>query len=406
MVESAIEVLRAGGMVVVVDDPARENEGDLVMAARHVTAADVNFMATHGRGLICVPMTRERLADLAIPPMVARAEDHHGTAFHVGVDLRGQASGISASERAATIRALADLSSRPEQFSRPGHVFPLAYHPGGVRARAGHTEASLDLVKLAGAGEAAVICEIAGHDGEMMRLADLRCFAARHSLPLVTIGQLQEHLAQTRIVERAVSVRIPLEHGAFTFVGYRDAMKREHVAAVLGRIDGESRVLARVHSECLTGDAFGSRRCDCGVQLESALAMIGAAGSGVVIYLRGHEGRGIGLVEKLTAYQLQDRGLDTVEANLALGHPADGRDYEVGAAILADLGVSSVRLLTNNPSKREGLERHGLSIAATVPLTSPPTIENVRYLSTKRTKLGHRLDLDSERPLTAQDSHP
>jgi 3,4-dihydroxy 2-butanone 4-phosphate synthase / GTP cyclohydrolase II len=391
-VTAAIEAVRAGRMVVVVDDPERENEGDLVMAASRATPDAVNFMAREGRGLICVPMTRERLDALAIPPMVRDADDRHRTAFHVGVDLLGQATGISAYERAETIRALADPSAVAADFTRPGHVFPLAYCPGGLHSRAGHTEASVDLVRVAGAGDAAVICEIAAEDGEMMRFPELSEFARAHQLPLVTIAQLQAHLEQPPSVTRVISAQVPLPYGVFTLVGFKDHQAgREHLAAVFGDI-GSGSTLVRVHSECLTGDVFGSKRCDCGAQLEQSLAMIANAGAGVVVYLRGHEGRGIGLLEKLSAYQLQDRGLDTVEANFALGHPADARDYGVGAAILADLGVTQVRLLTNNPAKREGLERYGVSVAETVRLVSPVTAENVRYLSTKRTKLRHDLD--------------
>jgi 3,4-dihydroxy 2-butanone 4-phosphate synthase/GTP cyclohydrolase II len=392
-VEPALEAIGSGGMAVVVDDPRRENEGDLVMAARHVTPAAVNFMATHGRGLICVPMLRERLDELHIPPMIDRRTDPRETAFHVGVDLRGQATGISAAERAQTIRALANSSSRAPDFCKPGHVFPLAYRPGGVLERPGHTEASVDLAVLARAGASAVICEIAADDGEMMRLPELRGFADRHGLPIIAISDLIEYLARPkRLVRRVSAARLPLKRGTFTVVGYRDLVDgREHLAAVFGEVDGAAGVLARVHSECLTGDVLGSRRCDCGSQLELALSMIANEGAGVLVYLRGHEGRGIGLLEKLSAYQLQDHGLDTVEANLALGHPVDGRDYGIGAEILTDLGITGIRLMTNNPTKRAALERHGICIVETVPLVTDPTAENVRYLSAKRTKMGHTL---------------
>jgi 3,4-dihydroxy 2-butanone 4-phosphate synthase/GTP cyclohydrolase II len=395
-IASAVNAMRDGKMVVIVDDPRRENEGDLVMAAASASPAAVNFMATHGRGLICVAMRRDRLDQLGIEPMTKRSSDPRRTAFHIGVDLRGQSTGISAAERSDTIRALADPRATAEQFVRPGHVFPLAYQPGGVLSRAGHTEASVDLAVLAGSPPAAAICEIASADGSMMRLPELERFADRHRLPLLMINELRDYLEAGRppLVERVSSARIPLRQGVFTFVGYRDrADGREHLAAVLGNVAGEAGVLARVHSECLTGDAFASLRCDCGAQLEEALSMVAASGSGVVVYLRGHEGRGIGLLEKLNAYQLQDRGLDTVEANEALGHPADGRDYALGAAILADLGVSSVRLITNNPAKRESLQSCGTQVVATVGTRAATTVENVRYLRTKRAKLGHDVDV-------------
>lgn len=393
-VDAAVEAIGTGGMAVVIDDPNREDEGDLVMAGRYATREAVNFMATHARGLICVPMPRERLDQLCIPPMVAHASDPRGTAFHVGVDLRGQATGISAGERAQTIRALADPSSTAASFTRPGHVFPLAYRAGGVLERAGHTEASIDLAVLANAGPSALICEIAAEDGDMMRLPELLRFAERHGLPLVTVGELIRYLAHARRVARRVSqAHVPLANGTFTVVGYLDSVDgREHIAAVYGDISGRRDVLVRLHSECLTGDVLGSRRCDCGRQLGAALHAIVDEGAGVVVYLRGHEGRGIGLLEKLKAYGLQDQGMDTVDANLALGHPADARDYAVGAQILGDLGVDNLRLMTNNPAKRRALEGHGLRVLETVPLTIEPTIENVRYLSAKGARMGHVLD--------------
>jgi 3,4-dihydroxy 2-butanone 4-phosphate synthase/GTP cyclohydrolase II len=393
-ISAAIDAIASGGMAVVVDDPQRENEGDLVMASTFVTPDAVNFMATHGRGLICAPMLRERLDELEIPPMVARGTDPKGTAFHVGVDLRGHATGISAAERASTIRALADPSSEPADFTQPGHVFPLAYHRGGVLARAGHTEASVDLAMLAGAGPAAVICEIASEDGEMMRLPELLRFAERYDLPVVAISDLIAHLIGPEpLVRRLSQARLPLEQGEFRMVGYRDLLDgREHLAAVMGDVAGHPGVLARVHSECLTGDVFGSQRCDCGEQLELALRMVAAEGAGIVVYLRGHEGRGIGLLEKLSAYGLQDRGLDTVDANLVLGHPADARDYAIGVQILRDLGVERLRLLTNNPAKREALQAHGIDVLETVPIVTDPRPENVRYLDAKRARMGHLLD--------------
>jgi 3,4-dihydroxy 2-butanone 4-phosphate synthase/GTP cyclohydrolase II len=403
-IKAAVDAIGAGGMAVVVDDPNRENEGDLVMAARFVTPEAVNFMATHARGLICAPMLRERLDELEIPPMVDRCTDPKGTAFHVGVDLREHSTGISAGERANTIRALADASSGATDFTQPGHVFPLAYRSGGVLERAGHTEASIDLALLAGAGPAAVICEIAAADGEMMRLPELFEFAQRHGLPVIAISDLVQHLMRPEgLVARVSEARVPLKEGDFTIVGYRDLQDgREHIAAVYGDVANRPGVLVRIHSECLTGDVLGSRRCDCGRQLELALAQVAEEGAGVVVYLRGHEGRGIGLLEKLNAYELQDAGLDTVDANIALGHPADARDYAVGARILQDLDVDDFRLLTNNPAKREALEELGRSVVESVPLVTLPTPENVRYLSAKRARMGHTLDVSAA---TASGNH-
>jgi 3,4-dihydroxy 2-butanone 4-phosphate synthase/GTP cyclohydrolase II len=400
-IESAIQAIAAGGMVVVVDDPSRENEGDLVMAAKFVTPDAVNFMATHGRGLICAPTLRERLDELEIPPMVERCSDPNGTAFHVGVDLREHSTGISAGERARTIRALGDPSSGAADFTQPGHVFPLAYRPGGVLKRAGHTEASVDLAILAGAGPAAVICEIAAANGEMMRLPELLEFADRHGLPIVAISDLIQYLRRpARLVSRVSEARVPLKQGDFTIVGYRDLVDgREHIAALCGAVADRPGVLVRIHSECLTGDVFGSQRCDCGRQLELALGMVAEEGAGVIVYMRGHEGRGIGLLEKLSAYALQDAGLDTVDANVALGHPPDGRDYSIGAQILQDLSVDNFRLLTNNPAKREALEQCGLSVRDSVPVVTHPTPENVRYLSAKRSRMGHTLDVGTWRQL-------
>jgi len=403
-VDEAIDAIRRGDMVVVVDDPDRENEGDLVIAAEFATPDAVNFMATHGRGLICVPLPVQRLEALGIPPMVGRNTDPKRTAFHVGVDLRARTTtGISASDRARTIRALADPAAVAGDFTQPGHVFPLGYRSGGVLERAGHTEASIDLAVLAGAAPAAVICEIAAADGEMMRLPELLEFAELHGFPVLAISDLVEYQAhRNRLVERVTEARMPLHDAQFTMVGYRDLVDgREHVAMVLGDVRGRPGVLVRVHSECLSGDVFGSRRCDCGRQLELALEMIADEGAGAVVYLRGHEGRGIGLLEKLRAYRLQDAGLDTVEANVALGHPADAREYGIAAQVLEELGIDSVRLLTNNPAKRRALEEHGLSVLECVPVVTAPTAENVRYLSTKRAKMGHMHDVDDAR-VTAQ----
>jgi 3,4-dihydroxy 2-butanone 4-phosphate synthase/GTP cyclohydrolase II len=391
-VEEAISEIALGRMVVVVDSPDRENEGDLIMAADAVTPEAINFMATYGRGLICVSMPPRRLVELEIGPMVRENTDPNGTKFHVSVDHRGQTStGISASDRAHTIAALADPGSRPDDFTRPGHVFPLASRPGGVLARAGHTEAAGDLSALAGRGPSGVLCEIADVDGEMARLPRLREFAAEHGLLITTISELIAYRRTNGCrVQRAGSARIPLAAGEFTAVGFRDvADGREHVAFVYGDLSRDSAPLVRVHSECLTGDVFGSRRCDCGEQLALALQMIADAGEGVVVYLRGHEGRGIGLLAKLDAYDLQDDGLDTVEANIALGLPADRRDYGVGAEILRELGVSSVRLLTNNPDKITSLEAHGVEVVERAPLVTQPTRDNLSYLDAKRRRMGH-----------------
>lgn len=393
-IATAVDAIAAGRMVIVVDDPGRENEGDLVLAAQFATPERVNFMMTHGRGLICAPVLPTRLEQLDIPPMVERSSDPRGTAFHVGVDLAGSSTGISAAERAATLRALADREARGVDFTMPGHIFPLRYREGGVRERRGHTEASIDLCRLAGLESAAVICEIAAADGRMMRLPELLDLGARHEIPVVTITDLIAHLTSPGERARRISAaRVPLEQGDFELVGFADCEDgREHLAAVHGDVAGREEVLVRIHSECLTGDVLSSRRCDCGRQLERSLEMIVDEGAGVVVYLRGHEGRGIGLLEKLRAYDLQDQGLDTVDANLALGHPIDSRDYAVGAQIIADLGVVRPRLLTNNPAKREGLEVHGIAVADTVPLHTAPTAENVLYLNTKRERMGHALE--------------
>jgi 3,4-dihydroxy 2-butanone 4-phosphate synthase/GTP cyclohydrolase II len=394
-IDDAVAAVARGEMVVVVDSPDRENEGDLVMAAELATPEAINFMAVHGRGLICVPMERERLAELAIEPMVADGTDPHGTAFHVGVDHAAHGTtGISAADRAATVAALASPHSAPRDFTRPGHIFPLAARRGGVLRRAGHTEAAVDLAALAGLRPAGVICEIMAADGRMARLPALLDFAAEHGLLVVAISDLIAYRRRReRLVERTSEARMPLRDAEFTAIGYRDVLDgREHVALVLGDVTTPG-VLVRVHSECLTGDVFGSRRCDCGAQLDRSLAMIAAEGRGVVVYLRGHEGRGIGLHNKLHAYRLQDRGLDTVEANLELGLPEDRRDYGTGMQILADLGVGTLRLLTNNPAKREGLEGYGLTVAERVALHTEPTPENVRYLVAKQRRMGHLLDV-------------
>jgi 3,4-dihydroxy 2-butanone 4-phosphate synthase/GTP cyclohydrolase II len=394
-IDSALDALRAGGMIVVIDAPERENEGDLVMAAEHVTPRAVNFMATEGRGLICVAMGARRLEELAIAPMTATNSDPHGTAFHVGVDARDETTtGISASDRAATIRALASPTSSASDFNRPGHVFPLAARRGGVLQRAGHTEAAVDLTTLAGLQPAGVICEISRPDGEMERLPGLIAFARRHRLPIVAITDLIAHRLRTeQLVARTEAARLPLEAGDFRVIGYRDYERREHLAIVLGDVADRPGVLVRVHSECLTGDVFGSRRCDCGAQLQLALETIATEGAGVVVYLRGHEGRGIGLINKLHAYRVQDEhGLDTIDANLHIGQPVDRRDYGIGMQILRDLGIHELRLLSNNPAKRAGLEGYGLTVVDRVPLVPVPTRDNAAYLRTKQRRLGHSAD--------------
>jgi 3,4-dihydroxy 2-butanone 4-phosphate synthase/GTP cyclohydrolase II len=394
-IEAAVAAIARGGMVIVVDDEDRENEGDFVMAAEKVTQRDVNFMLTHGRGLLCVPMTGERLERLDIPAMVPGADALTDTAFTVSVDLLGAGSnGVSADERSHCIARLVDDRSTAADFIRPGHVFPLRSVPGGVLRRAGHTEASVDLAVLAGLKPAGVICEIMNADGSMARLPELEVLARRYDLPLVSIADLIAHRRRTdRLVTRVAEAQLPTDFGVFRVLGYRSELDgREHLALVTGEVSGKEDVLVRVHSECLTGDVLTSRRCDCGSQLRSAMQQVSAAGAGVIVYMRGHEGRGIGLLHKLEAYALQDGGLDTVDANLALGLPADGRDYGIGAQILADLGLSSIRLMTNNPAKRVGLEAFGLRIVDRVPLRSASTPENAAYLASKRDRMGHLLD--------------
>ncbi len=393
--ESAAFEFARGHLVVAIDAPDRENEGDLIIAAEKVTPAAVNFMATHGRGLICVAMLRSRLRALDIPPMVDYPSDPHGTAFHVSVDHRYlSTTGISASDRANTVRALADPGSSAADFTRPGHVFPLAYREGGVLRRAGHTEAAVDLAVVAGLRPAAAICEIAGPDGEMARTRELLQVAQTHGLAVVAISDLiayrrREH----RLVRRESEARLPLPQGLFRAIVYRDLTEgAEHLALVMGDLTGDPPIV-RMHSECLTGDVLHSRRCDCGAQLERSLDLIAREGRGLVVYLRGHEGRGIGLAAKLRAYALQDRGLDTFDANIHIGQPPDRRDYGIGTSILTDLGVRRVRLLTNNPAKRAGLERYGLEVVERVPLLTRPTAENVAYLRTKQQRMGHALCL-------------
>ncbi|GGQ53490.1 bifunctional 3,4-dihydroxy-2-butanone-4-phosphate synthase/GTP cyclohydrolase II [Couchioplanes azureus] len=391
-IERAVADIAAGRPVIVVDDEDRENEGDLIFAAEHATPELLAFMVRYTSGYICVPLTEEEADRLDLPPMFHTNQDRRGTAYTVTVDAReGVSTGISAADRAHTIRLLASADTQPTDLSRPGHVVPLRAKPGGVLRRAGHTEAAIDLAVLAGLRPAGVLCEMVNDDGTMMRLPDLEKFAVEHDLALISIADLIAYRRRhDRQVERVVETRLPTEHGDFTAVGYRTGVDgAEHVALVYGDLGAGDDVLVRVHSECLTGDVFGSVRCDCGPQLDAALERVAQAGRGVVLYMRGHEGRGIGLLHKLQAYQLQDRGLDTVDANLELGLPADARDYGTGAQILYDLGVRSMRLLTNNPAKRAGLEGYGLTITGREALPVRLHPENVRYLRTKRDRMGH-----------------
>jgi len=393
-IEDALADIAAGRMVVVVDDEDRENEGDIIVAAEKVTNEHITFMVRHCSGIICVPMESDRLEALNLPLMIPENSESMGTAFTISVDGKvGVTTGVSAEDRVRTIQALIDPGSRPSDLARPGHIFPLRYTPGGVLRRAGHTEASVDLARLAGLYPAGVLCEVVNEDGSMARLADLEGFAETHGLKIITIADLIAYRRRyEKLITRVTEARIPTAHGSFRAVGYESHDGRTHVALVKGDPAGKENVLVRVHSECFTGDVLGSIRCDCGIQLAEAMRKIDDEGEGVVVYIRGHEGRGIGLRHKLEAYALQDGGLDTVEANLELGFSPDARDYGVGAQILVDLGISTMRLLTNNPTKRAGLEGYGLEIVDSVPLQTEPTTENLRYLQTKREKLGHILD--------------
>src|SRR5216684_9411637 len=393
-VDRAIADIAAGRAVVVVDDADRENEGDIIFAASKATPALLAFTIRHTSGVICVPMLGEELDRLQLPLMTAQNNERMRTAFTVSVDARdGVTTGISAADRARTVRTLVDSATEPYELVRPGHIFPLRYAEGGVLRRPGHTEAAVDLARLAGLAPAGVLAEVVNDDGTMARLPQLRAFADEHGLTLISIAQLIDYRRRSeRMVRRVVETRIPNSYGQWRALGYQNSVDQtEHLVMVLGDLGDGRDVLVRAHSECLTGDVFGSRRCDCGDQLDASMAAIAAEGRGVVLYLRGHEGRGIGLLSKLQAYELQDAGADTVDANTELGLPVDAREYSAGAQMLADLGVRSVRLLTNNPAKVSGLADCGVDVTARVALTTAVTPYNLRYLTTKRDKLGHQI---------------
>ena len=397
-VEEALKDIAAGKFVLVVDDEARENEGDLIMAADKVTPEAINFMATHGRGLICMPVDGRRLDELEIPMMVQRNTTSHGTAFTVSIDARvGTTTGISAQDRAGTILAVINPETRPEDIVMPGHMFPLRVKAGGVLERAGHTEAAVDLARLAGLYPAGVICEVTNDDGTMARLQQLEVFAQEQEIKLISIAQLIAYRRKReRLVERVAEAQLPTKWGNFTTIAYKSEVDAdEHVAMIMGDITTDEPVLVRVHSQCLTGDVFGSLRCDCGEQMNLALQQIAEQGRGVFLYMR-QEGRGIGLHNKIKAYALQDKGMDTVEANEALGFAPDPRQYGIGAQILVDLQLSKIRLLTNNPQKRVGLESYGLEVVDQVPLMAPVTDYNRRYMETKRDKMGHLMTFPGE----------
>ena len=393
-VEEALDDLKAGKLLVVVDDEQRENEGDLVMPAQMVTPETVNFIISEARGLLCMPIIGERLDELNIPLMISEnSSSNHQTAFTVSVDYnKGTTTGISAQDRTASILAMIDPKSKPEEFSRPGHLFPLRYHPGGVLARAGHTEAIVDLCKMIGMYPAGIVCEIMNEDGTMSRMPQLESFAERHNLRVLSIAQIIAHRRRhERLIERVAEARLPTRYGEFKAIAYRSVVDPgEHIALSIGEWDPEDPVLVRIHSECLTGDVFGSLRCDCGEQIEMALTILGKEGKGVFLYMR-QEGRGIGLHNKIKAYSLQDSGLDTVEANQSLGFEPDLRHYGIGAQILQDLGVKRLRLLTNNPRKVVGISGFGLEIVERVPVEATVNDENRNYLRTKRARMGHIL---------------
>ncbi len=393
-IEEAIRSLKAGEVIIVVDDEDRENEGDFVALAEQVSADTINFMIKEGRGLVCVPITQERADQLSLAQMVKDNTDKHSTAFTVSIDHRDSTTGISAHERAWTIQQMLNPVASGEDFRRPGHIFPLVAKDGGVLRRAGHTEAAVDLARLSGAYPAGVICEIINEDGSMARIADLEVVASKHNLKMITVAELIRYRRLSEIlVQKAVSTELATEYGDFQAIVYTNKLDdKEHVALVKGNIDKEKPTLVRVHSECFTGDILASKFCDCGSQLHEALRRIEEEGNGVLLYMR-QEGRGIGLINKLKAYNLQANGLDTVEANQHLGFPDDLRDYGIGAQILKDLGIGKIRLLTNNPRKIKGLEGYGMEVVERVPIVIPPNTRNIRYLRTKETKLGHMLNL-------------
>ena len=397
-IEEAIEDIKAGKMIVVVDDESRENEGDLLMAAEKVTPEAINFMAKHGRGLICMPIIGQRLRELEISQMVDKNTDAHETAFTISIDAIETTTGISAFERAATILKVLDKEACKKDFKRPGHIFPLEAKAGGVLKRAGHTEAAVDLARLAGFYPAGVICEILNEDGTMARVPQLMEYVNEHNLKIITIADLIAYRREKEIlIKRVVEAKMPTRYGDFIIVGYENTLNGEHhVALVKGKVETDQPVTVRVHSECLTGDAFGSKRCDCGEQFAAAMSKIEEEERGILLYMR-QEGRGIGLINKLRAYELQDKGMDTVEANLALGFPADMRDYGIGAQILADLGVKKVRLMTNNPRKLAGLTGYGIEIVDRVPIQMNHNERNEYYLKTKKNKLGHMFTFEEDK---------
>ena len=398
-IENAIDAIARGEAVVVVDDANRENEGDLIIAAEKTTPETMGFMVRHTSGVVCMPLEGTRLDELQLPMMVAENTTAYRTAFTVSVDAkRGTTTGISAADRATTVHALIDPKTRPDDLARPGHIFPLRYREGGVLKRAGHTEAAVDLARLAGLSPAGVLAEVVNDDGTMARLPELERFAAEHDLAMISIADLIRYRRhREKLVRRISEARIPTKYGEFTAYVFESLLDgTEHMAFVRGEVAGKSNVLVRVHSECLTGDVFGSIRCDCGLQLDLALERVAEENEGVVVYLRGHEGRGIGLGHKLRAYTLQDQGRDTVEANVELGFPIDSREYGIGSQILVDLGITTMRVMTNNPAKYGGLEGYGLEIVERVPLRSRPTDENIAYLRAKQEKMGHLLEIEDE----------